>query len=195
MALTNKKTKGSRTPNMDAAAEEIKKIIEKRNAELSAVSKLIEEAKTETAEAEKALDAAVLSGDTAAYSAAKTAYRTAQDAEEMHTKRAQALRSVPLISEDKRAELAKAIKGDVAIIVNSNTAELLKTGAALYEMHNEEHAAILRCNELLERLQREIMHTPSNVQTDAYHGPEIWKKLWNGVLRGNADIFGEPPTE
>lgn len=190
-----KKTNGSKAPNMDAVEAEINKLIEQRNKEMTTIENLIAEAKAEAAQAEEELNAATMAGDTAAYSAAKAKWRSAEDSREMHTKRVEALRTLPLIGDGSRAELSKKIKSDIAQAVNSNTAELLKIGARLYEIRDSEFEIINRGNDLLERIHWEVMLKNGTEQADKYTGPETWRKLMNGVLRGSADIFGEPPKE
>ena len=191
MALTNKNTaKRATAAGMDAAEEKINKVLQLRAEELDKIRGLIETAKAEAKQAEDELDRATMAGDTDGYSAAKTKWRSAQDAAEMHEKRVKALETKPLISEDERAELSKKIKGDVAQAVNSNTAELLKIGARLREIQQTEYELVTRANSLLDTLQYDIMLQPRTVQADHYGGPETWRKLGNGVLRGNDDLFG-----
>ena len=191
MALTNKNTaKRATAAGMDAAEEKINKVLQLRAEELDKIRGLIETAKAEAKQAEDELDRATMAGDTDGYSAAKTKWRSAQDAAEMHEKRVKALETKPLISEDERAELSKKIKGDVAQAVNSNTAELLKIGARLREIQQTEYELVTRANSLLDTLQYDIMLQPRTVQADHYGGPETWRKLDIGVLRGNDDLFG-----
>ena len=191
MALTNKNTaKAPKAAGMDAAEVKMNKILQLRAEELATIKGLIETAKAEAKQAEYELDRATMAGDTDGYSAAKTKWRGAQDAAEMHEKRVKALETKPLISEDERAELSKKIKGDVAQAVNSNTAELLKIGARLREIQQTEYELVTRANSLLDTLQYDIMLQPRTAQADHYGGPETWRKLGNGVLRGNDDLFG-----
>lgn len=191
MALTNKnKDKAPKAAGMDAAEVKMNKILQLRAEELTTIKNLIETAKGEAAQAEYELDRATMAGDTDGYSAAKTKWRSAQDAAEMHEKRVKALETKPLISEDERAELSKKIKGDVVQAVNSNTAELLKIGARLREIQQTEWELVTRANNLLDTLQYDIMLQPRTVQADHYGGPETWRKLDGGVLRGNDDLFG-----
>ena len=191
MALTNKNTtKKPKAAGMDAAEVKMNKILQLRAEELATIKNLIETAKGEAEQAEYELNRATLAGDTDGYSAAKAKWRSAQDAAEMHEKRVKALETKPLISEDERAELSKKIKGDVAQAVNSNTAELLKIGARLREIQQTEWELENRANSLLDTLQYDIMLQPRTVQADRYGGPVTWRKLDNGVLRGNDDLFG-----
>ena len=191
MALTNKNTaKAPKAAGMDAAEVKMNKILQLRAEELATIKGLIETAKGEAEQAEYELDRATMAGDTDGYSAAKTKWRSAQDAAEMHEKRVKALETKPLISEDERAELSKKIKGDVAQAVNSNTAELLKIGARLREIQQTEWELENRANSLLDTLTYDVMLHPRTVQADHYGGPVTWRKLNNGVLRGNDDLFG-----
>ena len=191
MALTNKNTsKAPKAAGMDAAEVKMNKILQLRAEELATIKGLIETAKGEAEQAEHELNQATMAGDTDAYSAAKTKWRNAQDAAEMHEKRVEALETKPLMSEAERADLAKKIKSDVAQAVNSNTAELLKIGARLREIQRTEFDLEARANSLLDILQYDIMLQPRTVQADHYGGPVTWRKLGNGVLRGNDDLFG-----
>ena len=191
MALTNKNTaKAPKAAGMDAAEVKMNKILQLRAEELATIKGLIETAKGEAEQAEHELNQATMAGDTDAYSAAKTKWRNAQDAAEMHEKRVEALETKPLMSEAERADLAKKIKSDVAQAVNSNTAELLKIGARLREIQRTEFDLEARANSLLDILHYDIMLQPRTEQADHYGGPVTWRKLDIGVLRGNDDLFG-----
>lgn len=139
-----------------AAAETVERILSNRERETADLTEQIKEAAEAIAEFNKAMEEAIVSGDTQAYQAAKAQRRDAEDVKEMLEARLNALDHKALISRTDYEKAVTAIYEEIEALDDQKKQKLVTLSDQMAAEAMELEEATSKANEVLGRLQHEV---------------------------------------
>lgn len=139
-----------------AAENRIEKILSDSVTEKAVLEERIETEAAAIAEANKAMEAAAMTGDVKAYQKAKRERRDMADAREMHERRMSVLNGEPLISGAEYKKETDAIFAEFAALKDQAEKNLVRLSDEMNAVAEEVQEAVAHANEVLYRLQHDI---------------------------------------